>query len=110
LEFWSPVAYTTKNMMIINDATSRSVFLELSIKLLEKTYNTGITHDNHHLRLLYFRVQATDVSKKVSKKAILVFQYLITIGLYHTLDGITNPKYKLLLFLTTIFFTKRRRH
>jgi hypothetical protein len=30
------------------------------------------------------------------------------IGLYHPLDAINNPKYELLNFLTTIFFTKRR--
>ncbi len=34
----------------------------------------------------------------------------LQIGLYHSVDAITNPKYKLLHFLTTIFFTKRRRH
>ncbi len=28
----------------------------------------------------------------------------------YTLDGITNPKYKLLCSLTTNFFAKRRRH
>jgi hypothetical protein len=32
------------------------------------------------------------------------------IGLYHPLDGVTNPKYKLLHFLTTTFFTETRRH
>jgi hypothetical protein len=31
------------------------------------------------------------------------------IGLYHPLDGITNPKYKLLLFLTTIFFCNEKK-
>ncbi len=32
-------------------------------------------------------------------------------GLYHPLDGITNPKYKLLHFLKTkIYFAKRKRH
>jgi hypothetical protein len=35
---------------------------------------------------------------------------LILIGLQHRLDGVTNPKYKLLHFLTTIIFTKRRTH
>jgi hypothetical protein len=35
----------------------------------------------------------------------------IVIGLYHPLDGIANPKYKQLPFLTNeIFFTKRRRY
>ncbi len=29
---------------------------------------------------------------------------------YHPLDGVTNAKYKLLHFLTTNFFQKRRRH
>ncbi len=28
-------------------------------------------------------------------------QYRVSIGPYHPLDGITNPKYKLLHFLTT---------
>jgi hypothetical protein len=32
-----------------------------------------------------------------------------TIGLYHPLDGVTNLKYKLLHFLTTIFFCKSKR-
>jgi hypothetical protein len=32
---------------------------------------------------------------------------ILTIGLYHPLDGITNPKYKLLRFLTTNYFAKR---
>jgi len=31
-------------------------------------------------------------------------------GLHHPLDGITNPKYKQLHFLTTNFLAKRRRH
>ncbi len=31
----------------------------------------------------------------------------VTIGLYHTLDGTTNLKYKLLRFLTTIIFLQR---
>ena len=36
---------------------------------------------------------------------------LVKIGLYRLLDGITIPNYKLLLFLTTIFyFTNRRKH
>jgi hypothetical protein len=29
-----------------------------------------------------------------------------SIGLYHPLDGIANPKYKLLCFLTTIFLQR----
>ncbi len=32
------------------------------------------------------------------------------IGLYDPLDGSTNPKYKLLLFITANFFAKRRRN
>ncbi len=32
-----------------------------------------------------------------------------TIGLYHPLDRVTNPKYKLLHFLTTIFFYKEKK-
>jgi hypothetical protein len=32
-----------------------------------------------------------------------------TIGLYHPLDGITNPKYKLLILLTTKFFCKEKK-
>jgi len=31
-------------------------------------------------------------------------------GLYHPVAGVTNPKYKLLHFLTTNFFAKRGRH
>jgi hypothetical protein len=31
----------------------------------------------------------------------------IVIGLYHPLDGITNPKYKQLPFLTNEFFLQR---
>jgi len=31
------------------------------------------------------------------------------IGLYHSLDGITNPKYKLLYSLTTKFFCKEKK-
>jgi len=34
----------------------------------------------------------------------------ISIGLHHPLDGIANPKYKLLHFLKTNFFPKQRRH
>jgi hypothetical protein len=30
-------------------------------------------------------------------------------GLYHPLDGVTNPKYKLLHFLTTTFFYKEKK-
>ncbi len=32
----------------------------------------------------------------------------ILMGLYHPLDGITNPKYKLLRFLTTIFLQREK--
>ncbi len=32
------------------------------------------------------------------------------IGLHHWPDGITNPKYKLLCFMTTNFFANRRMH
>jgi len=32
-----------------------------------------------------------------------------SIELYHSLDGITNPKCKSLLFLTTIFFYKEKK-
>jgi hypothetical protein len=31
------------------------------------------------------------------------------IGLHHPLDGVTNPKYKLLHFLTTISFDKEKK-
>ncbi len=34
---------------------------------------------------------------------ILVYNIVVSIGLYHPLDGIKNPKYTLLNFLTTIF-------
>ncbi len=34
--------------------------------------------------------------------------WLILIGLYHSPDGITNPKYKLLCFITTKFFCKEK--
>jgi hypothetical protein len=34
---------------------------------------------------------------------------IISIGLYHPLDGVAVPMYKLLHFLTNIFFAKRRR-
>jgi hypothetical protein len=33
----------------------------------------------------------------------------VLMGLYHPLDGITNPMYKLLHFLTTIFFCKGKK-
>jgi hypothetical protein len=33
-----------------------------------------------------------------------------SIGLYHPPDGVTNPKHKLLCFLTTKFFPRRRRY
>jgi len=34
-----------------------------------------------------------------------------TIGLYHPVDGVANPKYELLCSLTTKnFFAKKRRH
>jgi hypothetical protein len=37
-------------------------------------------------------------------------EHIGLIGLYYPLDGVTNPKYKLLHFLKNIFFTKRRMH
>ncbi len=33
--------------------------------LLENIYTTGVTHDDHHLWLPYFHVQATDYSATV---------------------------------------------
>jgi len=40
----------------------------------------------------------------------LVYTNAALIGLYHPLDGITNPKYKLKCFSKFIFFSKRKRH
>jgi hypothetical protein len=34
---------------------------------------------------------------------------LVIIGLYHPLDGVTNPKYKLLYSFTTNFFRKEKK-
>jgi hypothetical protein len=34
---------------------------------------------------------------------------MFVIGLYHPLNGVTNPKYKLLPFLTTIFVGKEKK-
>jgi hypothetical protein len=34
---------------------------------------------------------------------------IISIGLYHPLDGIANPVYKLLHFLTNIFFCNEKK-
>jgi hypothetical protein len=36
--------------------------LEVSFMLLEITYSTGVTHEDHHLRSLYFIAQATRVN------------------------------------------------
>ncbi len=34
----------------------------------------------------------------------------LPIGLYYPLDGVTNPKYKLLYSLRTNFYVERKRH
>jgi hypothetical protein len=36
-----------------------------------------------------------------------IMQIVMAIGLYHPLDGIANPKYKLFYFLTTKSFLQR---
>jgi hypothetical protein len=38
-----------------------------------------------------------------------IMQIVMAIGLYHPLDGITNPKYKLFYFLTTNVFCKEKK-
>ncbi len=40
--------------------------LEVSFMILENIYSTGITHDNCHLRLSYFLVQAGNTKGEVS--------------------------------------------
>ncbi len=40
--------------------------------------------------------------------SIKTFRIQVT-GLYHSLDGVTNPIYKFLPFLTTIFFNKEKK-
>jgi hypothetical protein len=40
----------------------------------------------------------------------LAYYDTATIGLHHPLDGVTNPKYKLLCFIQLNFFAMRRRH
>jgi len=42
-------------------------------------------------------------------KRCLNARFASPIGLYHPLDGITDPKYKLLHFLTTNFFCKEKK-
>jgi hypothetical protein len=54
------------------------------------TPNCSITYDRHHDDHNSFIIQATGDRMGIS-----------LIGHYHQLDGVTNPKYKLLLFLTT---------
>jgi hypothetical protein len=39
-----------------------------------------------------------------------LWNYRLTIGLHHVPNGITNPKSKFMHFLSTKFFSKRRRH
>jgi hypothetical protein len=56
-----------QNMTSLNDATSWSITLELSvttlepsIMFLENNYTTDINHDNRHLRLSCFIVDTTE--------------------------------------------------
>ncbi len=44
------------------------------------------------------------------KKGMILLMRTQVIGLYHPLDGVTNPKYKLMHFRATKKIAKRRRH
>ncbi len=37
-----------------------------------------------------------------------IFRAILSIGLHHPLDGVTNPKYKLLRFIHLTFFCKKK--
>jgi hypothetical protein len=43
---------------------------------------------------------------KLRRKSVVNMVPAVLMGLYHPLDGITNPMYKLLHFLTTIFLQR----
>jgi hypothetical protein len=49
----------------------------------------------------------TAVLAKQSRAILFTVKYILRTGLYHPLDGIMNPKYMLLHFLTTIFFLQK---
>jgi hypothetical protein len=40
---------------------------------------------------------------------VIMLSVMVPVGLYHPLDGIPNPKYKLLHFLTTKLFRKEKK-
>ncbi len=53
------------------------------------------------------RDKMIEFEKKCNTKLFLQgIRYLI--GLFHSLDGITNPKYKLLCLSTTIFYKEKK--
>jgi hypothetical protein len=49
-------------------------------------------------------------SELIKKGVIKNVKFSMALWLYHPLDAITNPKYKVLYFLTMKLFAKRRRH
>ncbi len=56
-----------------------------------------------HVQLNYSTLEQSSYTQKEWQETRLI-------GFHHSPDGITNPKYKLLCFIATKFFAKRRMH
>jgi hypothetical protein len=61
-----PLLAASLTIVILTTLEVSFLLLDLSIMLLEKICNTGVTHDDHHLWSSYFKVQATEVNFYIS--------------------------------------------
>jgi len=83
-------------------------FTDFTVVKLEFYSFTAVKTKNisfYSCKCIYFAEVKICLSAKISKTTITVN---ISIGLYDPLDGITNPKYKLLHFLATIFCKEKK--
>jgi hypothetical protein len=75
-----------------------SLACQWSIRHLKFVYSFNTAENSHLWQLKIIIVLLALMSNKYN-----------SIELNHPLDGVTNPKYKLLCFLSTIFFYKEKK-
>jgi hypothetical protein len=77
------------------------------VSLCLRNCQSPFTGFNKHTSFLIYRLITAVKGFMIQAPGVLLLQNVCQMGLYHPLDGVTNPKYKLLRFLTTIFFHKQ---
>jgi hypothetical protein len=64
-------------MTILNDTTSWSITLKLSIMLIQKINRKGIDHDDHHLQSSYLYGNSIEIGLEQEPFVVFVHFFLI---------------------------------